>query len=254
MIHRVYLLLILVVAVCACGLINPPIRITVEFRNDKNLQQGNAVLHQGMPVGVVDEVTREAGKIRVELKLDAEKAAGIRQNAVALVNTQADPVTIDLINPPRPGDLIADNSSIRGLDSHLELLGWQAGNAAGAFADALSGAAKTIDSYFQSDQWKSQKRHMSELLNSLPEQSEAIGKELEQEFNGLLQELETESGPAMEQLEEDLDKLTGNLEELQKKLLEQGKKNITGAIDDLIKELNKALEQRRLQEERQGAI
>lgn len=233
-------LLVLFVVACSEG-----VGVIVEFSSDQGLKAGDAVYLGDVRVGEVDGVDRTGDGVRVMLRLEPKLIAELRQTAAAMVTIRDDKQVVTLYNSAR-GEPVATGAQLVGLDSGLELAIWQAGGWMDQTQRTLETTLGAFEDYFNSDQWRQQKEQMREGIESLDQATREAMDEAYDELDRLLREFEQQAEQAQGRAQEQYEALAEQLMQQLETLAEQGQVGLA-QLEELLQELNRALERERHQ-------
>ncbi len=239
--------MVVMVLLVGCDLFAPSPQVTVNFSDAKGLQAGDPVELNGAPIGTVAAVELNPAGVSVQLKLEAGKANTVQQGAAAMIATEAPKRRVVVYNPAGQGAAIADGAALRGLNSEFEFTFWQTAGAITAAQKAFKQTAESLQNYFQSEEWRQIKKRMEDLLNSIPEQADAMAQGFREKFEALIRELELQSKQPWAQIEERYKAVLADLDKTQKEFHELGKPEIVASLQKLRDELEASVNRYREQ-------
>lgn len=213
------------------------VRVEVPFRDAAGLTSDASVYLEQTEVGRVEAITEVPSGVRVTLGLTAEGAKSIRANAAAMIMHRDGERYVQIFNSGT-GDPIGSGQTLNGLDTAVDYLAWQAGDAVDRTGAGLAAAANSLHEYLESDAWKNRKQEMQQELERLDRSFDELGEQAQRDFQDFAEQLERESEQAMERYE-------ALSEELQQAIIElnrRGQKELAESLRLLLDDLKALLD------------
>lgn len=233
--------LMLAGALAACG---RELSVSVTFEDAGPLKHGMPVFLDGVEVGEVDRATVSGDLTEVEVSLDPDLVAGLNAGSAALLSTHDGEPVILLYNY-RPGqEKLQDGGELIGLHNAFEAAAWRTGEVLDSGRQSVDEMTRSMNEYFQSEEWREQKEEMNRRMEQLKEDLGQTYEETNESYRRFLENLESDSEIARERAEELYSQLAEQLREDIARLRKQGNEKLVEPLLQLLEELSRAMEKK----------
>lgn len=216
-----------------CGVWRGGPTLTAAFQSAPGLALGAPVALDGQKIGAVKALEQTGGAVKVTMVIDADALARIQSNAAAMIADNDLPgetaaKQVKVFNPAASAPPIQAGQSLTALGGPLEYMAWQAQDALsgsndfGKLArDFINEAARRVEAYMASDDYKQLQQQVNEALVALGTHSQEL------------------MAQARQRLAQSLEEMRPQLEQFQR----EGKDAAAKALEAYAQELRKLLEQ-----------
>lgn len=238
MILRSAFLVTLAILLIACA---RDMSLSATFAAPTGLAAGSPVYLGDARVGEVARLTTAGGATRAEITVDPGLTGALRHGSAALITNRGGRTVLELYNY-RPADKPLENGdTLVALNNTLELAGWQAGEALDTGRRSVEELSRSINDYFESDQWRQQKDLMNRQMEGLEEELGRSYEETRQAYQEFIKDLENESDAARERARESYRALARQLRDRIARLREEGNERFVAPLQRLLEDLSRAM-------------
>lgn len=226
-----------------CGLLGGRTTFTVTFDEAQGLAVGNRVVVSGVDVGKVSAIELTGDDVRVTLDVDPREAHRINADAAAMVVRES-PLDlrgsqrVEIYNGGEDAERARPGQSLHALDTNWEYLAWRTEKfgvgAEGTYEEwaksmqeTLEATQRRVEEYLDSEEARALRQDVEQLLASLAERSRAALAEASAEFSRMQEDLRPK------------------IAELQR----EGKQAAAKAMQEMLEQARKALEEFQAREE-----
>lgn len=233
------------VALSACG---RELHVSATFENSARLAAGVPVYLDDAKVGEISGLTRTGATVRAKMTLDPGQVAALRSGSAALLTSRDGHTVIELYNYRPGGETLQEGAVLVGLNSSLEYAAWQAGESFDTGTQTMSNMARSVQNYFQSDEWRQKKENMNRELENLKQQLGQSYDDTNKAYQEFLEDLESQSKEARERARESYAEVTRRLKAQIDRLKQQGNEKVVEPLQRLLDDLSRAMEKKPDQE------
>lgn len=241
-------LLVLIALVSGC---TQTVQVSAMFAPEVQVSPGADVWFGQGVIGEVRRISKEGDGTRVFIALDPDESKGLMKGAAAAPVTRDDVAGIEIFNFRSGQEPLGDGDELVGLNNALEYFSWQSRETLDFTSGALSTFTTSVQNYFDSEEWQSQKKEMEQSFAQLGADVQSAVEDMLRDYEALVEELQARSEQNSEQIGRQLDEITTMLQQQIQELLQNNEAALTDSLQELLDRLEQTLKQYSVPKEQQ---